>query len=103
MASPMLSVTHREPSGHFVLVGRFDANEAAVFRGAVDGVLQSGAVDIVLDLSEVVFIDSSGLSELVRLMKSCRAQGGDLVIDGMSNAVQVILELTRLSSALTIR
>jgi anti-sigma B factor antagonist len=50
----------------------------------------------VVNLSKVHFIDSTGLSLLIKEMKRCRAQNGDLVLCELQQSVRIIFELTRL-------
>jgi anti-sigma B factor antagonist len=57
---------------------------------------------VVVNLSGVNFIDSSGLSTLVKGLKRCRQNGGDLVLSDLQQAVQIIIELTRLDKAFSI-
>lgn len=85
------------------LTGRFDAFETEGFRATVDGLLGGSAKSLSIVMSDVVFVDSSGLAELVRAMKHCRERGGELFIVRPSDPVRVIFELTRLDSAFTIR
>jgi len=82
--------------------GRFDAHEIELFRTAVDTKLDSGHNHIRIELSAVEFVDSSALAELVRGMKRCREDGGDLVLASPSDPVRVILELTKLDAAFVI-
>lgn len=84
------------------LTGRFDAFEVDAFGQAVLDLIEASTTEICVDLSGVQFIDSSGLAELVRAMKRCRSVGGDLTLQAPSDAVRVILELTRLDSAFDI-
>lgn len=97
--------TERSETEHpeLVLDGRFDAFETEKFRAASDQLLENGATDLSVDLSDVIFIDSSGLAELVRSMKHCRQNGGELFIIAPSDPVRVIFELTRLDAAFSIR
>jgi len=53
---------------------------------------------VVLDLSEVAFLDSSGLGLLVRLLNRTRAARGDLKLGAMSSPVAEVLRITRLST-----
>ena len=69
--------------------------------------LQQTATDnelsrLVLDLSQVEFMDSSGIGVLVSLLKSMRATGGDVVLLKPQGSVRMLLDLTRLSSVFTI-
>lgn len=54
--------------------------------------------DVVLDLNEVVFIDSSGLGTLVRLLTSVRRAQGDLKLCSLPPDIQKLLKLTKLIS-----
>lgn len=80
------------------LRGRFDAHEVAHFQSAVAASLAASGVVLRLDLGEVTFLDSSALAELLRARSQARAGGGDLVLTATSDAVRVILELTRLET-----
>jgi anti-sigma B factor antagonist len=55
-------------------------------------------VDIVMQLDQVPFIDSSGLGALVRLMQTARAKGGDLKLSGLQPDIRRVLEMTHLIS-----
>ncbi len=52
---------------------------------------------IVLDLSELEYVDSSGLGVFVRIMKVRRNSGGDVRIAAPTAEVRKVLELTRLN------
>jgi len=52
--------------------------------------------DVVLQLDQVEFIDSSGLGALVRLMRAARAKGGDLKLSGVPPNIRKTLEMTHL-------
>lgn len=54
--------------------------------------------DVVLDLNEVVYIDSSGLGTLVRLLTSVRRAQGDLKLCSLPEDILKILKLTKLIS-----
>src|ERR1700719_4443168 len=54
--------------------------------------------DVVLQLDQVEFVDSSGLGALVRLMRAARAKGGDLKLSGVPDRIRKMLQLTNLLS-----
>ncbi|GGM08974.1 STAS domain-containing protein [Nakamurella endophytica] len=83
------------------VAGRFDAHEVAEFRTVVEP-LVAAADELRLDLSNVVFIDSTALAELVRLDKATRAAGGTLVLTDLSDPVRVIMEITALLPVFTV-
>lgn len=53
-------------------------------------------VDIVLQIDQVAFIDSSGLGALVRLMQTARSKGGDLKLSGAPANILQMLQMTNL-------
>ncbi|MGA8866978.1 MAG: STAS domain-containing protein [Candidatus Sulfotelmatobacter sp.] len=54
--------------------------------------------DIVLQLDQVEFVDSSGLGALVHLMHAARAKGGDVKLSGVPPHIRKTLEMTHLFS-----
>jgi len=54
--------------------------------------------EIVLDVSQVGFIDSSGLGALVRLASKARAKAGDIKLCGLQQQARKALEMTNLLS-----
>ena len=56
--------------------------------------------DLALDLSGVRFIDSSGLSLLIRAKKLARQQGGKLVFRGVQPAVKNVIQISHLNEFL---
>jgi anti-sigma B factor antagonist len=76
------------------LAGRFDAHEIAGFRSVVEALVGSEGSTLRIDLSNVLFVDSSALAELLRTKKSATAAGGGIVLVDVSDPVRIILELT---------
>ena len=82
--------------------GRFDAHEAPLVADWLAHAAQAPPAQIVVEMSGVDFIDSTALARLVRGMKQCREQGGDLRLCCLRQPVRVIFELTRLDKAFEI-
>ncbi len=74
---------------------RIDASLSAEFKEFLTGRINEGNRRIVLDLSFVDFVDSSGLGAIVSSLKAARA-GGELVISGARGAVKGLFRLTRM-------
>jgi anti-sigma B factor antagonist len=64
--------------------------------------LSEERVEVILDLTRLQFIDSTGLSVLVMAFNRARAAGGSLVLRHPSQSVLRILEITGLVSVFTI-
>jgi len=60
--------------------------------------LMEDRTDIVLHLGDVVFIDSSGLGMLVRLLISMRKNGGDLKLCHVPQDIHKVLKMTNLNT-----
>jgi len=76
--------------------GRLDFLSASDARQQFADVVQDGGRLLVVDLSEVTFIDSSGLGALVGGLKSARQVGGDLRIASPGLQATSLLKLTSL-------
>jgi len=57
---------------------------------------------VVVDLSGVTFIDSSGLAVLIRAMQDVQKYGGKLRLSGMNENVRPIFEIARLDQIFVI-
>ena len=84
------------------LAGRFDAHEIGDFRKVVDLLIGPGNATLRLDLSNVVFVDSSALAQLLRSQKAAKAVGGEVILVNVSDPVRIILELTELQQVFTL-
>ncbi len=78
------------------LRGRFDAQEAPRVITLLQEALDAGQARVVVNLKAVHFVDSTGLSVLVRVMKQSRQRQGDVRICGLQQPVRIIFELTRM-------
>lgn len=70
-------------------------DEAAALRTTLKHIL-STSKKVVLDLSEVNYIDSVGLGTLVGVYSSARAGGADIKLTGLSQRVRDVLQITKL-------
>jgi anti-sigma B factor antagonist len=97
-----MEITHRTASDIHILQlsGRFDAYEVpAVVKWFEE---HPDAKHVIINLGDVGFIDSSGLSTLVKGLKHCRQNNGELYLSNLQQAVLIIFELTRLDKAFKI-
>ncbi len=75
---------------------RIDASVSTEFKGRMVDWINAGNRRIVLDLSYVDFIDSSGLGAIVSSLKTIGTDG-DLVICGIKETVMGLFRLTRMN------
>lgn len=62
----------------------------------------SGVRNIVLDIRQVKYADSSGLSAMLVGNRLCQSAGGSFAISGASDNVQKLIELSHLGDVLTV-
>jgi len=64
--------------------GRIDSNSAAEFEEAVESILANTGRNVILDLSKVDFLSSSGLRVLVTARKNAESKGGNFSLCSLS-------------------
>ena len=80
---------------------RIDAAVAIQFKDLVREMTEDGPMRVVLDLSRVTFLDSSGLGAVVAAMKQIGA-GRKLELAGLTPNVEKVFRLTRMDTVFTI-
>lgn len=78
-----------------VPVDELDASNAGEFKRDIAPILQANS-KVVLDLSRLSFVDSSGLGAMLSCLRQLGAKGGDLKLCGMSKQVRGLFELVRM-------
>jgi anti-sigma B factor antagonist len=72
-----------------------DASSAADFKGQLVTWIQEGNTRILVDLSFIEFIDSSGLGAIISLLKLLAGKG-DIALCGIRDQVMSLFKLTRM-------
>lgn len=72
--------------------------ETMALRMRVSSLVRDGYSRIVLDLEQIDYIDSVGLSTLVAIHNAARAQGGRLKLIHLTTRIRDLLQITRLST-----
>jgi anti-sigma B factor antagonist len=84
-----------------VQTDRVDAASAIAFKEEMRGLVNGGPARVILDLSRVTFLDSSGLGAVVAV-KKLLGPGRALELSGLAGAVEKVFRLTRMDSVFTI-
>ncbi len=86
------------------LSGRIVLGEGSVqLRDTIKELLGKGQKNILLNLSDVNYIDSSGLGELVSAYTSVRNAGGELKLLGLTRKVHDLLQITKLYTVFDVK
>ena len=78
------------------LSGRLTSFEMGALSDAIARLLKKGRKNIVLNLSGLEYLDSSGIGELARNYVSVAKAGGQMIVVGLSSKVEEILKVTQL-------
>jgi anti-sigma B factor antagonist len=97
-----LKVVSGEGVGTVHLMGELDLSSTPRLRRALTQLYQDGTDSLILDLGELGFIDSTGLSEFVSALKHCRQRGGDVVLRSPTATVTRVLAICGLDRVFTI-
>jgi anti-sigma B factor antagonist len=92
--------TQKFAAGSMLLIkGDVDMNSSQDVRSSMDEIFkQGGAKALLINLSGVRYMDSSGIATLVEAMQNCMKQDMKLRLVELSPAVRDVFELARLSS-----
>ena len=97
----MLLKTSTRSLGGVVIVDCFGrivmGEETAFLRHQIKDLLNESR-QIVLNLAQVDYMDSSGLGSLVGLYTSARSLGGEIKLAGLTQRVKDVLQITKLGS-----
>jgi anti-sigma B factor antagonist len=100
-SSVAVKATVRQVNGAAIvdLSGRITLGEGGtMLRDTVQDLIVQGQSKIMLNLSRVTHIDSSGIGEMVRALTTTRSQGGQLKLVNVSQPVNEILKITHLAA-----
>jgi anti-anti-sigma factor len=98
-----LGVIRRDDSYTLLLTGELDLASAPALEQILPELCADGAREIVLDLSDLVFIDSTGLRTILTGMAVCEKHLCDFSLVPGTSAVQRVFELTGLGEKLPFR
>ena len=84
------------------IIGEVDVATAPTVEHRLSELVESGTKELVLDLSEMDFIDSTGLGIFVVILKRLKDQDGSIVLISPQPATRKVLSITGLDKVLPI-
>lgn len=75
------------------LKGQFDLHTAKYCKEKISRYLNKEVKNLILDLEEIDFIDSSGIGAILSIYKKIEQKGGKIVIINMNPTLKRIFEL----------
>ncbi len=80
-----------------------DKAEAVEISVEIEEELAEGTSRYIIDLSELEYMNSTGLNILINLMNKARNAGGEAVIVGVKPRIMALLAVTKLNNVFTIK
>jgi|GEM_PF-163299 len=84
------------------LSGSVEMIEGQELDNLLDKTTQEGNLNLILDLSDLMFTSSTGLGALIKAQANCQEQDGLLILVAPQPSIQRVLKTTRLESLFTI-
>jgi anti-sigma B factor antagonist len=89
-----------EEKGGFAVIGLsgkiMGGSDSTMFHGKVHECLDAGKMKIIVDLTKVEWMNSSGLGMLTAALTTVKKVEGDLIIAGATANIQNLLNITQL-------
>jgi len=95
-ASPTTPVLRQDRANVLPLEGDIDLHVSPVVTESLNAMIKKKPERIVIDLSRVTYIDSSGLAALILAMQEVEAYGGKFFLSGLQETIRLIFETSRL-------
>jgi anti-sigma B factor antagonist len=94
-----MDITANDVDGILTLAlkGRLDFASCSTLKKRILEYVKDGKNNIILNLAQVDFINSSGLGTLVSILKEVRLAKGRLIITNLAAYILEIFEITQLS------
>ncbi|HOK55143.1 MAG TPA: STAS domain-containing protein [Armatimonadota bacterium] len=95
-----LETSTHEVDGIKVLdvAGEIDVYTAPKFKEAVNQIINEGQKDLVVNMEQVTYMDSSGFGTLLSATKRLRPEGGTVNLVACNSAIDRMLRITRLNT-----
>ncbi len=75
-----------------------DKNQANKMMDEIEDKIKGGTHKFVLNLAELKYMNSSGISVLIRILTKARTHGGDVALCNVNKKNTELLEITKLNS-----
>ena len=96
------TVTRHEDHVEVAVRGELDVYTASMLRQTLTELLAGGDVSLLVDMSGLGYIDSTGLGVLVGALKQAREMGGDVRLRHLNPQAYNVFDITGLTRVFTI-
>ncbi len=85
-----------------LLVEKLDSNIAPSLKSELVVISTDGAKNIIIDLSDTRYCDSSGLSAILVANRLCKNSQGSFILTGLQESVKKLISISQLDTILNI-
>ncbi len=97
-----ITLATREQDGYSIteVTGEVDVYTAPQLDEQLSGLVEAGSNKLIVDLSAVEFLDSTGLGVLVKALKRVRENDGSLSVVATTDRISKVFRITGLDTAI---
>jgi len=85
------------------LQGELDTPATIEIQEEIDKLIEHSSKELIIDCSELNYIASSGLRQFILIHKKCKAEGGKMILTGVSPDIMEIFAVTHFDKVFDIR
>lgn len=91
-----MNIAETRRDGNLVIApsGRIDSTTSPIFDRHLSAVIDRGDINLVIDLTQLEYISSTGLSAFLSAAKKIRAQGGRMALAGLNSRIRLVFEMS---------
>lgn len=89
-----IAETRRESNLIIAPSGRIDSATSTAFDRHLSAVIERGDNNLIIDLSNLEYISSTGLSAFLSAAKKIRSSGGRMVLSGLNARIRLVFEMS---------
>ncbi len=82
----------------FSIKDDIDINTAPALKEALDSIVKEKAIKVIINLTNVTYMDSAGLATFIDFLKHVKDYGGHIKLSNMSSKIKDLFEVTKLES-----
>lgn len=91
-----MNIAESRREGNLIIApsGRIDSSTSSTFDRHLSTAIDRGDTRLVIDLSELEYISSTGLSAFLSAAKKIKAAGGRMALTGINSRIRLVFEMS---------
>jgi anti-anti-sigma factor len=95
-ATLIMNIAESRRDGNLIIApsGRIDTTSSPIFDRHLSSVIDRGDTRLVIDLANLEYISSTGLSAFLSAAKKVKAAGGRMALAGLNSRIRLVFEMS---------